>query len=386
MADTRAILHVDMDAFFAAIAVRDDPALRGRPVLVGGPGPRAVVTAASYEARRFGCCSAMPMAEARRRCPQAVRLQVPGERIREVSGAFFALLEAAAPCVEPLSVDEAFLDVTGMERLAGGPVSLARSLKARIAATLEMTASVGVAHNKFLAKLGSAMEKPDGLTVIDPGHVHAMLGPLPVERLWGVGPKTLAKMHRKGLRTVGDLRAVGRESLVRWFGEAGGVYHRLAHGLDDRPVVPDRQSRSIGQEQTFDQDVGDPDHVRRVLHGQVEQVARRLRRHHRSARRVSVKIRDGDFRTRSRSRTLPEATDLTRDLWEAARALYDAWAAGHFVPVRLIGMAAERLGPPEAEPGLFPDPERDRERALDRVMDSIADRFGDKRIHRGDRG
>ncbi|MFW6033362.1 MAG: DNA polymerase IV, partial [Phycisphaeraceae bacterium] len=358
MAEHRAIIHVDMDAFFASIAIRDDPSLRGRPVLVGRTSARSVVTAASYEARRFGCRSAMPMTVARRLCPHASVVSVPGERIREASRQIFAIFDRTAPAVEPLSVDEAFLDVTGMERIAGPPAEIARQLKIRIRSETGLTASAGVAPNKFLAKLASDMDKPDGLTLIAPGDVDRVLAPLPVERLWGVGPKTLEKMHALGLRRVSDLRRLGEARLKQHFGSAGEHYHRLAHGIDDRPVVTDHEAKSLGQECTFSEDVAEPAHVREVLLGQVEHVARRLRARDRRARGVSLKIRFGEFQTISRSRALPGATDLTDELWQAAAELFDAWAERAFVPVRLIGVAAERLTDAAGQMDLFPDPHR----------------------------
>ncbi len=387
MAVSRAILHVDMDAFFASIAMLDDPSLCGKAVLTGGTGPRSVVTTASYEARRYGCRSAMPMSTALRLCPHAIVVQVPGERIREMSRRVLAILEQWAPLVEPISVDEAFLDVTGMDRLAGEPARIAARIKRRIRDELGLTASVGVAFNKFLAKLASGLNKPDGLTVIDPANVDKILLPLPVERLWGVGPATLTRMHRLGIRTVADLRAMSAERLSRHFGGAGEHYHRLARGRDDRPVVPDSQAKSLGQEQTFPEDVGDAEHVRGVLLGQVEHVARRLRRHNRLARGVSIKIRFGRFETITRSTTLAAATDVTGELWQAAAGLYDAWAQRSFVPVRLIGVAAERLADVTAQQaGLFQDEQQEKRKRLDVAMDQVIHRFGDGSIRRGSSG
>ncbi|MEX0653550.1 MAG: DNA polymerase IV [Phycisphaeraceae bacterium] len=380
----RTILHVDMDAFFAAIAELDDSSLRGKAVLIGGTGPRSVVSTASYEARKFGCRSAMPMSQARRLCPHALVVHVPGKRIREMSHRLFELFDQTAPLVQPVSVDEAFLDVTGMQRLAGDGVTIAATLKQRVRDELQLTASVGVAFNKFLAKLASDMDKPDGLTVITPANLDAVLLPLPVERLWGVGPRTAERMRDIGLRTVADLRAYGLARLQRRFGDdAGDHYHRLAHGRDDRPVVPDREAKSMGQEHTFAADVADADHVRQLLLRQTEHVARRLRKHQRQARGVSVKIRFGDFQTITRSVTLDQPTDLTDELWQAAAGLYDAWVRQSFAPVRLIGMAAERLSEAAEQMDLFPDPARAKRQQLDQALDRIAHRFGDTSIGRG---
>lgn len=371
-----------MDAFFAAIAQRDDPALRGRPVLTGGSGPRGVVSTASYEARVFGCHSAMPMAVARRLCPQAVVVPVPGSAIREASARLFDILDEFSPLVQPVSVDEAFLDMTGSQRLMGDSATIARAIKQRIHDALQLTASVGVAFNKFLAKLASDLDKPDGLTVITRDTWRDVLLPLPVSKLWGVGPAMQKKLQLHGLRTIGDVHRCDAADLARWFGSMGEHIHRLSHALDDRPVVPDREAKSIGNEQTFGQNVEDPDEVRRVMLGQCEDVARRLRKHARLAGGVSVKIRFGDFETITRQAPLAQGSDLTDDLWHAARDLFDHWAARSFQPVRLIGVTATRLDA-TAQPGLFPDPQRDKRRQLERALDGITARFGKRSVHRG---
>lgn len=382
MAWPRTILHVDMDQFFAAVAARDDPSLRGKPLLVGGSGPRAVVTTASYEARPFGCRSAMPMATARRLCPGAIVVPVPGDAVRAASRGLFDILDRYSPTVQPLSVDEAFLDCTGAERLLGNGPTVARHIKQAVHEELRLTASVGVAPNKFLAKLASDMDKPDGLTVIAPEDVEAVLTPLPVERLWGVGPASAEKLRRAGLKTVADLRRFGRDRLAARFGELGEHLHQLAHGIDDRPVVPDRQAKSIGQEQTFGLDLDDPEPVRRVLLGQVEQVGARLRHQGLLAAGCTVKIRFGEFQTVTRSARLDRPTDLTDDLWHAGRAIFDRWADACFAPVRLIGFTAHDLARPAGQADLFPDPGRDRRRRLDATLDAINDRFGKASVHR----
>lgn len=383
MAEDRSILHVDMDAFFASVVQLDQPELRGRPVLTGGDGPRGVVSAASYEAREFGCHSAMPMAQAKRLCPQAVVVKVPGERIRHFSSAVFEIFERVTPLVEPLSVDEAFLDVTGSARLLGDAETIAKRIRAEIKGELGLTASVGVSFNKFLAKLASDMDKPDGLTVIMPGDVGRVLPPLAIERMWGVGPATAEKLKEQGVRTFGDLSRLSREDLDHRFGKYGERFYRLSRGIDSRPVTPDHEAKSIGQEQTFSQDVGDVDHVRAVLLGQVQQVGRRLRKHGMRAHGVGLKIRFGDFQTISRSGTLPEASDLTDELWRVARDLFDAWARHSFSPVRLIGVHVDRLDASDVQMGLFTDPQREKQRSLDQAMDAIQDRFGKQSVRRG---
>ena len=389
-AAARAILHVDMDAFFASVEQLDDPALRGRPVLVGHDGPRGVVAAASYEARPFGCRSAQPIGVAKRLCPHAV--VVPGRfwRYREVSRQVSALMHEATPLVEPLSIDEAFLDVTGSIQLLGPPEQIGRALKDKIKRTTGLTGSVGVAPNKFLAKLASDMDKPDGLTVIRPDDVERVLDPMPVGRIYGVGPQTAKRLEGLGVRTIADLRRIDADVLARRVGQdEADRYKRLAWGQDDRPVVPDHEAKSIGQEETFGQDLADPDAVRAVLLGQAEEVGRRVRKHGYRARGVVVKIRFGDFQTITRRTTLPQPTDATSDLWHAARDLFDRWAASAYQPVRLIGVAATDFttgGAGDAggagQLDLFADRDREKQRRLDAALDRIKDKFGDKGVRR----
>jgi DNA polymerase-4 len=380
---SRSILHVDMDAFFASIVQLDRPELRGRPVLTGHDGPRGVVSAASYEARAFGCRSAMPMARAKRLCPHAVIVRAPGDRIRHFSSAVFEIFDDFTPLVEPLSVDEAFLDVTGSDRLLGDAVSIARDIRRRIKTELGLTAAVGVSFNKFLAKLASDMDKPDGLTVIAIEDVGRVLPPLPIERMWGVGPATATKLRTWGVKTFGDLQAMSRAQLDERFGRFGDRFHRLSRGLDDRAVTPDHTAKSIGQEQTFGSDVAERDYVRGVLFGQVQQVGRRLRKHGLRTRGVQLKIRFGDFETISRSGTLDGPSDVTDELWEAAAAIFDAWAETGFSPVRLIGFSADRLDAGAGQMDLFADPRRQKRRRIDRAMDTIQERFGTDSVRRG---
>ncbi|MEO1236076.1 MAG: DNA polymerase IV [Planctomycetota bacterium] len=381
----RTIFHVDMDAFFAAIAVRDDPSLRGKAVLTGGTGKRGVVTTASYEARKYGCRSAMPMATALRLCPHAVCVKVPGEKIREASRAMFAVLDDFSPLVQPLSVDEAFLDMTGTDRLMGTPEAVARELKDAIfRATGGLVASVGVAPNKFLAKLASDLEKPDGLTVVAPDRVDEVLLPLPVSKIWGVGPSTQKKLERHRIETIADLRRLSLDQLRDAFGDYGERFHRLCRGIDDRPVVPDRTAKSIGHEQTFGDNLTDPDDVRAVLLTQTEQVAYRLRKHGLCARTVTVKLRYGDFETITRSVTLDRPTDTTETIWHAARGLFDRWAETGFRSVRLAGVGTSQFtAEGEGQAELFPDPREAKLRELDAAMDRITDRFGKHTVFRG---
>jgi len=375
-----------MDAFYASVEMLDRPELRGKPVLVGSDRPRGVVAAASYEARRFGCRSAQPMAVARRHCPQAVVVPPRMARYHELSERVFAVLESFSPLVEPLSIDEAFLDLTGTERLLGPAPEVARRIKDRVKEDTGLTASVGAAPNKFLAKLASDLEKPDGLVVIGPEDVDRVLLPLPVERLWGVGPKTAARLHELGYRTVADLRAVPEERMRERFGDAGEHFFRLCRGWDDRAVVPVGEAKSLGSEGTFEEDLEDPGEVRAALLDHVETVARRLRRHGLRARGVSLKIRYGKFETITRAATLPEATSVTALLWECAAAIFDRWAGSGFRPVRLVGMTAAHIESGPEQGRLFEDTEERRQRRLDEALDEIASRFGSKTIHRGPGG
>jgi DNA polymerase-4 len=381
-ASERSILHVDMDAFFASVEQLDDPALRGRPVLVGYDGPRGVVAAASYEARPFGCHSAQPMATAKRLCPHAAIVPVRHARYREVSQRVFEVFNQFTPRIEPLSIDEAFLDVTGSLRLLGPAERIAADLKLRVRTATGLTASVGVAPNKFLAKLASDMCKPDGLAVVRRDDVDALLAPMPVGKIFGIGPKTAERLRGIGARTIGDLRRLPADVLTHSIGGDSEHYRRLAFGIDDRPVVTDAEAKSIGQEQTFGVDLADPEAVRSVLLGQAEQVAQRLRRHGLRARAITVKIRFGDFQTITRRTTLPTATDATAAVWSAARDLFDHWCHSAFKPVRLIGVSAGGLGAADGQLDLFPDPAAQKQQRLDAAVDAINRRFGQSVIGR----
>ncbi|MEA2735396.1 MAG: polymerase [Humisphaera sp.] len=379
----RAILHVDMDAFFAAVEQLDDPKLRGKPVLVGGDGPRGVVATASYEARPFGCHSAQPMSVAKRLCPHAI--VVPGrfERYREISDQLFEIFDAFTPIVQPLSIDEAFLDVTGSERIHGSAIEIARAIKRRVRDELSLTTSVGVAPNKFLAKLASDLEKPDGLTVINADDVDRVLPPLPVTKIWGIGPKTAARLEGMAIRTIGDLRKASDATLSRLLGDDAERCRNLALGRDDREVVTDSEAKQISQENTFGVNIAEPDVVRNELLEQVQHVARRLRKHKLRAGGVTLKIRFGEFKTITRSRTLDEPTDRTDLLWNVTREVFDEWAAKNFVPIRLIGMAARNLSGGGAQLSLFTDPAGEKHERLDKVVDAIVDRFGKTAVRRG---
>jgi DNA polymerase-4 len=369
-----------MDAFFASVEQRENPSLKGKPLLIGHDGPRGVVATASYEARPFGCHSAQPMSVAKRLCPHAIVLPGRMHLYRQVSDQVFTILGDFSPAVEPLSIDEAFVDLTGTERLHGPAEEVARRIKQRIKGELRLTASIGLAPNKYLAKLGSDLNKPDGLTVLRPEDVDRILPPLPVTKIWGVGKATDERMRTYGIRTIGDLRKKSEAWLREFFGSEAERYYRLSRGLDERPVVGDSDARSIGHEQTFETDVVRREDVLAVVLDQAEQVGSRLRRHGLRARGLSLKIRFGDFQTINRSTTFPRPTDATADLWEAARALFEQWP---FQPVRLVGVTAERLASGEGQLDLFADPEHERKRKVDAVADRINQRFGKRSIRRG---
>lgn len=384
MSPVRTILHVDMDAFFASVEQLDNPALRGRPVLVGGGGRRGVVAAASYEARAFGCRSAQPTVVALRLCPQAVVVKPSGGRYREISARVFSILESFSPMVQPISIDEAFVDVTGSRGLFGDGAAIARAVRERVRTETGLTASVGVAPNKFLAKLASDINKPDGMCVIEPDTIHETLDPLPVGRLWGVGAASEKRLARLGLRTIGDIRRMDDAALVANLGERTGTHlARLARGEDERPVHSDREAKSISHERTFGEDLEDRDAVRAVLLGQAEDVGRRLRAHGRVAGAVTLKIRYGDFETITRSGTLETPSDRTDDVWAIAARLFDAWASRSFRPVRLIGLGAHHLSEPGgAQLGLFAAETDEKRTRVDEATDAIRAKFGDEAIRR----
>lgn len=381
----RYILHVDMDAFYAAVEQHDRPELRGKPILVGGsPEGRGVVTTASYEARPFGCRSAMPTATALRLCPQALVIRPRFERYAEVSRQVFEILESASPLVEPLSIDEAFLDVTGSLRLLGSAVEIARSIKRRIHATTGLTASVGVAPNKFVAKLASDHRKPDGLVVVAPDEVQAFLDPLPIGRLWGVGKATQPRFAALGVQTFADVRRMSEAQLKGVFGEAGTRFYALVRGLDDRPVVPDREAKSISHETTFASDIADVETLRHILLHQMEHVAGRLRRHGLLARTVTLKVRSAEFVTLTRRMTLDQSTDCTEMLWQAVAQLFDTWARQpRRRPVRLLGAGVAQLSDGSGRQlALFENADETRQRRLDHTVDEIRARFGAAAIAR----
>lgn len=376
-----------MDAFYASVEQRDDPALRGKPVLVGGTGGRGVVCAASYESRVFGCRSAMPMGQAIRLCPQAIIVRPNFERYVKASEQVFAIFESFTPEIEGLSLDEAFLDVSGSVRLLGTPRSMAETIRERVQREVRLTCSVGVAPNKFLAKLASDLRKPDGLTEVpaDRNGIIRMLAPLPVSRMWGIGPKAEARLVSAGIRTVGDMQTRTVEQLSGVLGAWGARCWELCHGIDDRPVVTARQAKSVGHEETFGVDVGSPEDLRSILMQQVEHVARRLRKHALKGRTITLKLRYPDFDTLSRSRTLARATDSTNEIWTAAAELLEAFIASpDFGALRLLGVSISELdGGEGTQLELFAPAQDARHTRLDQATDAISKRFGPGAVKRG---
>lgn len=380
-ANHRKILHVDMDAFYASVEQRDDPSLMGRPVVVGGrPNSRGVVSAASYEARKYGIRSAMPIAEAARRCPSAVFLPVNAKKYREVSAQIRQIFLTYTPMVEPISLDEAFLDVTGSTSLFGPADVIAMTIKQRIQEELNLTASVGLACNKFLAKLASDLKKPDGFVVVPPDKVQEFLDPLPVERIWGVGEKTAEQLHIHYVKTVRDLHGLEMIFLTKLFGSMGSQLYQLARGIDDRPVESERMIKSIGRETTFETDVAELDELERTLLKLAVAVGRNSRKELLRGKTVTLKVRFADFRTLTRSRTLQRATNLDDVIYREACSLLRELSLKQ--PLRLIGVTLSNLTDQlQNQLSLFEEPQLERENLI-KVVDLVREKYGEKSITR----
>jgi DNA polymerase IV len=374
------VLHLDLDAFFAAVEQRDKPSLRGKPVVVGGVGGRGVVATASYEARKYGVRSAMSTREARSRCPHAAFLTGRFHAYRAASVTVMGILRSVSPLVEPLSLDEAFLDVRGARALLGDAVGIARQLRARVRDEVGLHLTVGVAANKFLAKLASTRGKPDGLLVVPAGRALAFLHPLPVAALWGAGQATIEALARYGLRTVGEVAGTQRATLERALGPAAGAHlHELAWGRDDRAVVPFEAAKSVGSEETFASDIDDPQRLAREVLRCCVRVGRRLREADLAGRTVTLKLRFADFRTITRARTLQQATDTDAELHRVAGELLERLRLGR-VPVRLVGIAVSNLHPAGAPTQLRLGPERPGWEAAVRAAEAVRARFGEGAI------
>lgn len=376
----RWIMHVDMDAFFASVEQRDDPALQGKPVIVCGKSRRSVVATASYEARAFGVHSAMPLSQAKRLCPHGCFVAPRFEAYREASDAIHQVMLHYADAYEPISLDEAFLDISGMGSQYPTLGSLGRAIKEEIRCAVHLTASVGIAPNKFLAKMASDMNKPDGLCIIPYGREQEVLAPLPVRRLWGVGSVTEKKLLAAGFRTIADIQEATPEKLSALLGNQGPLLKALSLGIDERPIISSRQVKSIGDESTYEYDLTDRRAIDREIAIHSDIVAQRLRRHDLAARTISLKIRFASFKTIMRSLSLEEGTNLQETIDSACQTLLSR------IPltegIRLIGVTASNLGTPLSIPSLFSDKEEKRARAA-KAMDSIQQKYGRKALRKG---
>jgi DNA polymerase-4 len=374
-----------MDAFYAAVEQLDNPELRGKPVLVGGTGKRSVVSTASYEARPFGVGSAMPMTQAKRRCPQAVVVPPNFPRYKEVSRSIMEVFENMSPLVEPLSLDEAFIDMTGAENLFGEPIDMARHLKEQVVeASGGLTISVGVATTKFVAKVASDFEKPDGLTIVRPEEVRDFLWPLGVSKLWGVGPRTLEKLRALGFRTIGDIAGAKEAFLTRRLGTLGTHIYKLAQGEDSRMVESEREAKSIGAEFTLEEDIVGAEKIRKHLKRSANRVAKSLRRKGFMAKGVRVKLKTKDFQLLTKQTPVAPPTDSAKTLLTVATGLLNQFDLSE--PMRLVGLAAFNLtseGDP-AQGTLFVDEKNERQRRLEKTLDDLQNRFGNKVVKTGE--
>lgn len=374
------IIHVDMDAFFASVEQRDNPEFQGKPVIVGGLSGRGVVSTASYEARKYGVRSAMPMVEARRRCPAGVFLSGNHRKYVEVSQQIMDILADFTPLVEPLSLDEAFLDMTGTEWLYNNIEEAAKQIKARLKAEVGLVASAGIAPNKFLAKLASDLDKPDGLFIIRSGEERSAIARLPVERLWGVGRATGDILRKLGITTIGKLAETNLAVLRQHCGNFAEELVRLAQGIDDRPVIPWHEPKSIGKETTFEHDLINPKQVEEELLLLAEKVGWRLRRYGYSARTITVKIRFASFKTITRSKTLPDPTNFDECIFEAAQAVWSNIRMDE--GIRLVGITATNLQAGCGQMSLFGD-DQDKRQAMYNAVDKLKAKFGEKIITKG---
>jgi DNA polymerase-4 len=382
---TRQILHIDMDAFFASVEQLDNPELQGKAVLVGGsPKQRGVVAACSYQGRKFGIHSAMPMAQAVRLCPDAVVLPVRMGRYIEVSNAIHAIFSRYTPQIEPVSLDEAFLDVTNSIKLFGTAEKIGRNIKNEIKEELKLTASVGIAPNKFLAKMASDLEKPDGFVVITEENKQEILDPLPISKIWGIGKVTEKALKEIRINTIEQLRKTDPILLKDILGNQAPHMLRLAQGIDNREVESVHISKSMSSEHTFAADIEDKEVLLSVLLNQVEEVAHRLRKGGLEARTITLKLRYGDFKTVNRSITMAKTTNTTKILWEQAKVVFLKWHKKSAGPLRLLGfgtsgLAVEGSGQKE----LFKNPQEERQKRIDKAFDIIRGKYGDDAVRWG---
>ena len=372
----RWILHVDMDAFFASVEQRDHPEYRGKAVIVGGIGSRGVVSTASYEARRFGVRSAMPMSEARRRCPDGIYLAPDHRKYTQEAKKIRLLMAEFSPLIEPLSIDEAFLDVSGMEMLYGDPAEIALALKERIFQETGLTASAGLAPNKFLAKLASDLQKPAGLVVVKPGEESSFLRDLPISRMWGVGPATAKQLELLGISKIGELAQADPARLFKFVGQSAADMQRLAQGIDERPVVSEHVPKSVGNEETFAHDLFDRQEILLQLLALSEKVAWRLRQLRLSGRTVTLKLRYASFKTLTRSQTLPEPTCYDDEIYRTVKEMLEKLNLQE--GVRLLGVTVSNLQTCDGgQISLFaPSPGEDKRRKLHEAVDGLRSRYG----------
>ncbi len=375
----RIILHLDMDAFFAAIEELDHPSYRGHPVVVGadpkGGKGRGVVSTCNYEARKYGIHSAMPISQAYRRCPLAIFVRPRMDRYIQCSRELFALLDEFSPKVEPISIDEAFLDITGCTRLLGTPEEIAKKIKARIRERLKLTASIGIAPNKFVAKIASDLEKPDGLVIVPGDKVLEFLHPLPIGKMWGVGKKSEAKLKAMGIHTIGDLARMSQDAVIKKFGKNGLHFWLLANGIDDREVEADHGVKSVSLENTFDQDVADEACIRDTILSLADNVSRILRQKGLKGKTVTLKIRLEDFSTFTRSHSYGSFFDSSQIIGQTSLDLYQKFERGK-KKVRLLGIAVSNLNTQgEEQLGLF-DESKPQPEKIDQVIDLVQNKFG----------
>lgn len=373
-------MHVDMDAFFASIEQREHPEWKGQPVIVGGLSGRGVVSTASYEARRYGVHSAMPMSRARALCPEGIFVKPHFELYKKTSDEIHQIMLHYAAAIEPISLDEAFMDITGMGKQYPTLGAIGRAIKAEIFEKTRLVASAGIAPNKFLAKMASDMDKPDGLTIIPYGREKAILAPLPIRRLWGVGAATERRLTEAGFRTIGDIQRAAPGAVEMAVGSQAALLRALADGIDDRPVRPVREVKSIGDEETYEHDLTDTAEIRRRIAIHSDVVARRLRKKHLAARTVSLKVRFSSFLTVMRSLSFEEATNLQEDIEEAALRLLERIPRTE--AVRLTGVTCSNLSPEIDSPSLFPD-RRTALRKAARAVDAIQEKYGETAIRKG---
>jgi DNA polymerase-4 len=379
---TRTVLHVDMDAFYASVEQRDNPELRGKPVVVGGGSNRGVVAAASYEVREFGVRSAMSMADAHRRCPDLVRVAPRMAHYKSVSKQLFAIFRLFTPLVEGLSLDEAFLDVSASRNLHGSGVDIAKKIKQMILVETALKASVGVAENKLVAKIASDLDKPDGLSVITSANVQEKLDPLPVSVIPGIGRQTLARLGRLNIDSVADLRLAPDRDLESVFGRFAARARERASGIDNRPVVAEREEKSISAEETYDMDLEDRGDMERELLRLAETTAARMRKSELQAATIQVKIRQADFQTFTRQRSIQPPVNSTDQIYHLACELLGAWLEENpGTRVRLLGVGGSNLSPAEQR-DLFADEDNPATSAVDRAVDDIRDRFGSMSVSR----